>query len=148
MNVGENLKRIRKDKGLTQEKLSELTKISITSIQRYELGKRQPTIQAVNKFAEALGVSINELFNSNYDKSKYELEEALLNGAGDIFRLVSTFENSAKEESVKSFRNLIEVLDWKAFKDINDDDIYDVVNSHELYNYLRFLFFEKLNKKI
>ena len=35
MNVGENLKRIRKDKGLTQEKLSELTKISITSIQRY-----------------------------------------------------------------------------------------------------------------
>ena len=58
MNIGENLKRIRKAKGLTQDKLSELTNISITSIQRYESGKRQPTVESVNKIAAALEVSV------------------------------------------------------------------------------------------
>lgn len=79
MNIGENLKRIRKIKGLTQDNLSELTKISITSIQRYESGKRQPTIESIDKFAEALGVSVFELLDNKYDKAEYELEEVLNN---------------------------------------------------------------------
>ena len=45
ISLGENIKKLRKDKGLTQDKLSEITKISIASIQRYESGKRQPNIQ-------------------------------------------------------------------------------------------------------
>lgn len=79
MNIGENLKRIRKIKGLTQDNLSELTKISITSIQRYESGKRQPTIESIDKFAEALGVSVFELLDNKYDKAEYELEKGLNN---------------------------------------------------------------------
>lgn len=51
--------------GLTQDKLSEITKISIASIQRYELGKRQPNIQTVNKFAQALGVPLSEILGTN-----------------------------------------------------------------------------------
>ena len=147
--VGKNIRLLRLKSDLTMNELSKKCEVSQSYISDLENGKiKRPSAIKLTRIAEALGVSINELLDSDYDKSKYELEEALLNGAGDISRLVSTFENSAKEESVKSFRNLIEVLDWKAFKDINDDDIYDVVNSHELYNYLRFLFFEKLNKKI
>lgn len=69
MNIGENLKKIRKDKGITQEKLSSLTKISITSIQRYELGKRQPTIEIINKIAKALEVPVDMiLFDGNTRK--------------------------------------------------------------------------------
>ncbi|WP_303007088.1 hypothetical protein, partial [Romboutsia ilealis] len=96
---------------------------------------------------EALGVSVFELLDNKYDKAEYELEKGLSNGCDNLLNLVSNFENSAKEESVKSFRKLIEVLDWKTLKDINDNDIYDVINSQELYTYLRFLFFEKLNSK-
>lgn len=65
MNIGYNLRKIRKDQGLTQDKLSEITKISIASIQRYELGKRQPNIQTVNKFAQALGVPLSEILGTN-----------------------------------------------------------------------------------
>ncbi len=147
MSVGENIKTYRKNKHLTQKQLADKIGLSEITIRRYEKNTNVPTIEILNKISEVLDVSTNNLLNP-HDKSKYELEEALLNGDGNISKLVSNFENSAKEESVKSFRNLIEVLDWKAFKDINDDDIYDVINSHELYNYLRFLFFEKLNKKI
>ena len=65
MNIGHNLKKIRKSKRLTQEKLSEITQISMASIQRYESGKRQPNIQTINKIAEALGVPVSEILGTN-----------------------------------------------------------------------------------
>lgn len=65
MNIGHNLKKIRKSKRLTQEKLSEITQISMASIQRYESGKRQPNIQTINKIAEALGVPVSEILGNN-----------------------------------------------------------------------------------
>lgn len=147
MNIGENLKRIRKVKGLTQYKLSELTKISITSIQRYESGKRQPTVESVNKIAAALEVSVFELLDNKYDKAEYELINGLSNGCDNLLNLVSSFEDSAKEESIKNFRNLIKLLDLKKFENIDDNTIYNVINSHEFYDYLEFLFFKELNKK-
>ncbi|MDU4321093.1 MAG: helix-turn-helix transcriptional regulator [Anaerococcus vaginalis] len=147
MNIGENLKRIRKVKGLTQDKLSELTKISITSIQRYESGKRQPTVESVNKIAAALEVSVFELLDNKYDKAEYELINGLSNGCDNLLNLVSSFEDSAKEESIKNFRNLIKLLDLKKFENIDDNTIYNVINSHEFYDYLEFLFFKELNKK-
>lgn len=147
MNIGENLKRIRKAKGLTQDKLSELTNISITSIQRYESGKRQPTVESVNKIAAALEVSVFELLDNKYDKAEYELINGLSNGCDNLLNLVSSFEDSAKEESIKNFRNLIKLLDLKKFENIDDNTIYNVINSHEFYDYLEFLFFKELNKK-
>lgn len=147
MNIGENLKIIRKVKGLTQDKLSELTKISITSIQRYESGKRQPTVESVNKIAAALEVSVFELLDNKYDKAEYELINGLSNGCDNLLNLVSSFEDSAKEESIKNFRNLIKLLDLKKFENIDDNTIYNVINSHEFYDYLEFLFFKELNKK-
>lgn len=144
MNIGDNLKKIRKNKKMTQEDFGKLVGLSTNTVQRYELGKRQPTIETINKIAEALGVSINELIDSDYDKSKYELEKSLLEGSSNISNLVTSFENAAKEESIKAFRNLIDILDWKEFRNINDDDIYEVINSEELYSYINFLFFKKL----
>ena len=128
--------------------LSKLCKVSQSYISDLENGKiKNPSIIKIEKIAAALGVPVIELLNNNYDKSKYELEKALLNGSNDISKLVSNLENSAKEETINSFRNLIEVLDWKSFANISDDDIYDVVNSQDLYRYLSLLFFEKLNKR-
>lgn len=65
MSIGANIKRIRKSKRLTQEKLSEITQISMASIQRYESGKRQPNIQTINKIADALGMPLNELLGNS-----------------------------------------------------------------------------------
>lgn len=90
MNIGENLRKIRKSKGMTQETLSNITKISITSIQRYELGKRQPNIEIITKFAEALEVPVDKiLFNEN---DKIVMEKATKKVADhvvdDIYPLV------------------------------------------------------------
>ena len=61
MAIGENIKRIRKEKGLTQKTLGELCKINEVQIRQYELGKANPKIETIQKIANALGVSEYEL---------------------------------------------------------------------------------------
>ena len=61
-NLAENLRRIRKAKGLTQEKLARLADLTNNTIIKIEAGKNQnPTLDTLKKIAEALGVSVDEL---------------------------------------------------------------------------------------
>lgn len=61
MTVGENIKRIRKEKGLTQKQLGKLCQMNEVQIRQYELGKANPKIETVDKIASALGVNIVEI---------------------------------------------------------------------------------------
>lgn len=66
MTIGEQIRYIRKHLGLTQKELGDLSGTSETTIKQYELGKRQPRIEQLQKIATALGGSISEIFNDNY----------------------------------------------------------------------------------
>ena len=59
--VGRNVKRIRQERGLTQEQLAELSGFSQQYISGLEQGQRNPTIVSLYEFATALGVSHMEL---------------------------------------------------------------------------------------
>jgi len=59
--VGDNVCRIRKEKGLTQEQLSELSGLSQQYISDLERGKRNPTIVTIYELAMALKVGHLEL---------------------------------------------------------------------------------------
>jgi len=59
--VGRNVKRIRQDKGLTQEELAERSVFSQQYISGLEQGRRNPTIVSIYELATALGVSHMEL---------------------------------------------------------------------------------------
>lgn len=63
MTVGENIRKIRKEKGLTQKALGQLCNINESQIRRYELGlnNSNPKRETLQKIANALGVSIYEL---------------------------------------------------------------------------------------
>ena len=52
--VSENIKRIRKVKGITQKQLASDSGLSVTSIQYYECGKFKPKIEQVERLAAAL----------------------------------------------------------------------------------------------
>jgi transcriptional regulator with XRE-family HTH domain len=59
--VGRNVKRIRQERGLTQEQLAELSGFSQQYISGLEQGQRNPTIVSLYELATALGVSHMEL---------------------------------------------------------------------------------------
>jgi len=61
--IGENIKKIRKRLGISQDKLSKLADISHNTIIKIESGKiKNPTINTVKKIAKALKVSLDDLF--------------------------------------------------------------------------------------
>lgn len=61
--LGERIKKLRKEKGLTQEELAELAKVDPKSIIQIEAGKRNSTIKTVNKIAVALKTSVAKLLS-------------------------------------------------------------------------------------
>lgn len=61
MPISENLKRLRKERRLTQKKLGELCGLAEITIRQYEGGKYQPKIETLEKMARVLGVPIQEI---------------------------------------------------------------------------------------
>lgn len=60
--IGNNLRKLRKKKRFSQEKLARLADISLNTLTKIESGfAKKPTIQTVVKLAKALEVNIEEL---------------------------------------------------------------------------------------
>ena len=63
MTFGSKLKKMRKDRGLTQDELAKELGLSKTSLVRYELDKREPNFEAIKKIENYFNVSIDEIIN-------------------------------------------------------------------------------------
>ena len=60
--IGKNLKKLRRKKGLSQDRLSKLADISYNTVIKLESGGiTNPTIETLQKIAKALGVSVDDL---------------------------------------------------------------------------------------
>ncbi|MDP1755864.1 MAG: helix-turn-helix transcriptional regulator, partial [Pseudohongiella sp.] len=64
MSLSENLQRLRKERGLNQDELSEQSGVSLTQISKIERSETDPRVSTIEKLAKALGCSMDEmLFN-------------------------------------------------------------------------------------
>ncbi len=59
--LGKNMKRIRAKKGMSQGDIARALEVDRGYISNIENGKKNPTIATIQKLANALGVSANEL---------------------------------------------------------------------------------------
>lgn len=59
---GKRLRKIRREKDITQEQLAETIGVTGEFISNLERGKSAPSFETVEKLAEALGVDVEELF--------------------------------------------------------------------------------------
>jgi len=60
-NITKNLRKLRKAKGLSQEKLARLADVANNTIIKVEAGENQnPTLDTLKKIAKALEVSVDE----------------------------------------------------------------------------------------
>ena len=63
--VGDNIKRLRLEKHLTQEHLAFYSKMSCAHLAKTERGLNNPTILTIQNIADALGVDPEELFRNS-----------------------------------------------------------------------------------
>lgn len=112
MTVAENIKRIRKDRHLTQKQLGELCGIAESTIRRYELGLLNPKLETIQKIADALKVNIYEIDERIKElKFKYlkirELEKTI-----QEFKIAASCESpsgkDAYDKFIKQYSNWIE----------------------------------------
>lgn len=61
MNIGERMKQIREEKGLTQNEVAQRAGVTAASLSRWENEEREPTFQNVQRIAQALGVTMAEM---------------------------------------------------------------------------------------
>lgn len=54
--LGMNVRRYRKERGLSQEELAETVELAVTYVGQIERGVRNPTLKVVEDLARALGV--------------------------------------------------------------------------------------------
>jgi len=60
--IGTNIKKLRQQKKISQEKLARLTDISLNTLTKIESGfTKRPSIQTIYKIAKALNVSMENL---------------------------------------------------------------------------------------
>jgi transcriptional regulator with XRE-family HTH domain len=61
-NISKNIKKLRKEQKLSQDRLSKIADVSYNSVIKLETGGiTNPTIETLQKIAKALGVSVDEL---------------------------------------------------------------------------------------
>jgi transcriptional regulator with XRE-family HTH domain len=68
--VAQNVKRIRLEKGLTQEQFSDISGFSQQYVSGLETGRRNPTIVTLYELAKALGVSHLDLLQPPLSRNK------------------------------------------------------------------------------
>ena len=81
MYIGTRIKKARKEKGLTQEELSEKTHIPVISLGRYERGERTPSITQLLLICGALGISVYDIVDTqnNYIQQNRDFMKATEN---------------------------------------------------------------------
>lgn len=61
-NFGDTVRWIRKGKGISQEALADMCELHRTYLSDVELGKRNISLENIDKIACALGMTVSELF--------------------------------------------------------------------------------------
>lgn len=160
MNIGENIKKAREYKKISQDKLAKLSNIPRTSLGRYERGERTPNIDILNKIAAALDVEITDLLAESIDNGKNNItidlsDEDNLDKAFYKVRALSQdkeFMNdilNKKIEDVGYFEKLIlSIYNSDRIKAFNIDvatEICNLLNSDVMQKELNYSFTDILN---
>lgn len=81
MNIGNEIKRLRKTKGLSQSELAEVLHVTAQSISKWESDISYPDINQLPAIASFFGITIDELFVYPVDLEYERIEKAIENGA-------------------------------------------------------------------
>ena len=68
ITIGENIKRLRLEKGITQEQLAEILNVSNAAVSKWERGGSFPDITLLFPLADYFGISVDELMRHNEEK--------------------------------------------------------------------------------
>ncbi|MBR6152381.1 MAG: helix-turn-helix transcriptional regulator [Lachnospiraceae bacterium] len=98
MTVGENIRRIRKARNMTMATLAEKIGCDAALIRKYEMGYRNPKRDRLEAIANALGVNVEVLANSEFD---------CITAMHWLFQLYNAYNGTMKQEKGEDGEEII-----------------------------------------
>lgn len=68
MTIGKRIAQLRREKGLTQEELSQMMEVSAQAVSKWENDQTCPDIASLPKLAKILGVTVDELLSGKEEE--------------------------------------------------------------------------------
>ncbi len=104
MSFGDNLKKIRADKDISQGELAKMIDVHATHISRYERNLTSPTIDVAKKIADALEVSTDALI--------YGSDEQIINNKLNDEELLQLFNKvqQLSDEDISSVKAMLKAF--------------------------------------
>ncbi len=147
MHEGNNIRCVRKEKGLTQAQLAQKAGISEISIRKYESGDRKPKLETVRKIARALNVYVGEIINDWSDFSQEEIIKDMAAEANECF-WTSYLHDKLAQIGCALIHDEDNYQTWIRFPDglqeVTDDQLKELDNS--TIDYLNFKLSELRDK--
>jgi len=104
--LGDKIREIRKSKNLSQEHIALLASLSPAHLGQIERGNKKPTVETINKIAEALDVTVIDLFS--FDMPQAELNVSKMHGNLETINLLlRNMDEQSLAEVLKSIKAMI-----------------------------------------
>lgn len=122
--LGDRLRELRVEKGLTQEELGELVSLTKANISKYESGKLEPNIDTINYLASFFNVNVDYLFGRTTVRNFYidkqdeiiKVIHSVILTDKDLTSFWTEFPHRAELQSL-----------LKQIKDLNPEAIYRLI---------------------
>lgn len=99
IKIGEKIKNLRKEKGITQEKLAEVLNVSSVAVCKWETGETYPDITLLFPIASYFKISIDELMGYDQERVKQDIESIIT-----LYRSKMDDIKEAKEIITKAYK--------------------------------------------
>lgn len=122
IQIGNNIKKARIKKGLTQQAMAEALSIGVSSYANYENNYREPNLEIINRIADILEVSIDDLVIESFTKkynipaigsAQYDFAPGEEQLAIDVLNSFEKLNTSGKEEAAKRVEELTYIEKYK-----------------------------------
>lgn len=140
MTIGENIKKYRKAKGFTQKELAESVGVAAITIQQYERNVREPKMDTVVRLAQALGISVADLYGScitdfverSAQERTTEAQKERQTALHKIDRILGQMNAKGIKVAVERVEELSHVPEYQKRNPIQEQQaVYDALNPHK-----------------
>lgn len=136
IKIGDNIRRLRRERGLTQETLAEFLGVTFQSVSKWERGESCPDISMLPAIATFFGVTTDELLDVNGEERKAKIK-AYIDEYNDLRMKNSPYVFEQISKAVKEFpgdydllvRYLEMLIYEKSGADSDSEKIIDEVES-------------------
>lgn len=140
LTIGENIKKYRKAKGFTQKELAESVGVAAITIQQYERNVREPKMDTVVRLAQALGISVADLYGScitdfverSAQERTTEAHKERQTALHKIDRILGQMNAKGIKVAVERVEELSHVPEYQKRNPIQEQQaVYDALNPHK-----------------